>query len=239
VSRPGTVSAAYSAFHGYSVGNQLLALLQCHERGIQPGPIATFLHWKELGRSVRKGEKALTLCQPRTYAKRREDEDAAEELRVIFTYRRGWFVLSQTDGEPYTAPPCPGWDRTLALRTLGITEVPFEHTDGNVLGYAVKGKIAVSPLSPFPAKTTFHELAHCLLHHDQEHREGRELPRSMKEVEAEAVALICLEALALDGAVFARGYIQSWLCGEAIPEQNARRIFHAADSILRAGREQC
>jgi hypothetical protein len=43
VRRPGTISAAYSAFHSYSVGNQLLALFQCAARGIRPGPIATFL----------------------------------------------------------------------------------------------------------------------------------------------------------------------------------------------------
>ena len=55
VSDPGILSAAYSAFHNYSIGNQLLAWSQCMERGIQPGPIATFSHWKEFGRHVRKG----------------------------------------------------------------------------------------------------------------------------------------------------------------------------------------
>ena len=48
VTEPGTISAAYSAFHQYSVGNQLLALGQCMARGIQPGPMATFPKWKDL-----------------------------------------------------------------------------------------------------------------------------------------------------------------------------------------------
>ena len=45
VSEPGTISKAYSAFHGYSIGNQVLALIQCAERGVTPGPIvvATFM----------------------------------------------------------------------------------------------------------------------------------------------------------------------------------------------------
>jgi antirestriction protein ArdC len=43
------------------LGNQLLALSQCMARGIQPGPIATFQRWKELGRYVRRGEKAITV----------------------------------------------------------------------------------------------------------------------------------------------------------------------------------
>ena len=238
VQQPGTVSAAYSAFHSYSIGNQLLALFQCAARGIRPGPIATFMRWKELGRSVRKGEKALTLCQPRTYVKRASDEDGDEdpELAVIFTYRRGWFVLSQTEGESYTAPELPGWDKGRAVAALGLREVPFSATDGNILGYSLKDRFAVSPLSPFPAKTTFHELAHCLLHLDEERREGAELPRNLKEVEAESVALLCSEALGLDGAEYARGYIQSWLRDREIPEASARRIFAAADKILRAGR---
>ena len=39
LSEPGVISRAYHAFHGYSLGNQLLALIQCAERGIMPGPI--------------------------------------------------------------------------------------------------------------------------------------------------------------------------------------------------------
>ena len=41
LTEPGIISTAYSAFHGYSVGNQILALVQCAERGIPTGPIAT------------------------------------------------------------------------------------------------------------------------------------------------------------------------------------------------------
>ena len=58
VHEPGTLSQAYQQFHQYSLGNQLLAMFQCHEREIPPGPMATFPRWKELGRHVRKGQKA-------------------------------------------------------------------------------------------------------------------------------------------------------------------------------------
>ena len=57
LTEPGVISRAYTAFHGYSIGNQLLALMQCAERGIPPGPIATFMGWKDKGRYVRKGQK--------------------------------------------------------------------------------------------------------------------------------------------------------------------------------------
>jgi integrase len=59
VSEPGIISSAYSQFHSYSLGNQLLAWSQCMQRGIPLGPLATFPRWKALGRYVRKGEKAL------------------------------------------------------------------------------------------------------------------------------------------------------------------------------------
>ena len=42
VTKPGFIHEAYSRFHNYSLGNQLLALFQCMARGIQPGPLGTF-----------------------------------------------------------------------------------------------------------------------------------------------------------------------------------------------------
>src|SRR5260370_650154 len=152
VNKPGLIMDAYSAFWNYSVGNQILALVQCQLRGIQPGPINTFPKWQALGRVVKRGERALILCMPLT-RKRRNDES----------------------------------------------------TDN-----------------------------------DQLHEE--QTPRNLREVEAEAVALLCCEALGLDGVDYARGYIQNWLYqgigydAEAIPEKSAQKIFRAADQILRAGR---
>ena len=40
VSKPGIISQAYNMFHGYSIGNRMLALWQCMVQGIEPGPIA-------------------------------------------------------------------------------------------------------------------------------------------------------------------------------------------------------
>src|SRR5207249_11086157 len=79
VTEPGIVSRAYSAFHGYSIGNQMLALAQCAERGITPGPISTFMGWKDKGRYVRKGQKAITLCMPVTLKRAIEHQDGTED----------------------------------------------------------------------------------------------------------------------------------------------------------------
>src|SRR5213596_2244182 len=66
VTKPGTLMRAYSLFWNYSLGNQILALIQANKRGIPQGPIASFNRWKELGRHVKRGEKAIELCMPVT-----------------------------------------------------------------------------------------------------------------------------------------------------------------------------
>src|SRR5437667_2878669 len=89
VTKPGFIHEAYSRFHNYSLGNQLLALFQCFERSISPAPLATFPKWKQLGRHVKKGEKALTLCMPITCTRTRTvtTEDGAErDEEFAFTH---------------------------------------------------------------------------------------------------------------------------------------------------------
>ena len=66
VKKPGFIHEAYSRFHNYSLGNQLLALFQCIERGIQPGPLATFPKWKELGARRRYGSTMLFFADSRS-----------------------------------------------------------------------------------------------------------------------------------------------------------------------------
>lgn len=236
VSQPGLLLAAYSAFHHYSVGNQVLALIQCKQRSIQPGPLSTFKAWKERGRYVRKGEKALTLCMPVTVKGKDAKSDDATFTRFI--YRPRWFVLSQTEGQDVEPALPPTWDKATALVALSITETPFELLDGNTQGYATGRSVSVSPLASLPHKTLFHELGHVTLGHTAEGQthDGENTPRSLKEVEAEAVALILCETLELPGAEYCRGYIQDWLRGGEIPERSAQKIFHAADVIIRAGR---
>ena len=237
VSQPGLVLQAYSNFHNYSIGNQILALVQCAQRGIEPGPISTFPGWKEKGRFVRKGERALWLCMPITHKRRAESEGETDEIFTSFVYKPRWFVLSQTEGEPIEAPEVPDWNKDRALSALGISEIPFDVTDGNCQGYARKQSIAISPLAALPHKTRFHELAHVILGHTSEadFNDSERTPKSLREVEAECVALICCESLNLPGADYCRGYVQHWLRGSEIPEKSAQKIFAAADRILKAG----
>lgn len=244
VNKPGSIMRAYSAFHNYSLGNQLLALFECHARGIEPGPINTFLGWKDLGRYVKKGQKAITLCMPVT-VKRKETDDNGEDRDATFTtfvYKPRWFVLAQTEGQEIEAPAIPSWNVERALRALEVQRTDFTLLDGNCQGYAQKRSIAINPVAQLPHKTLFHEVAHVILGHTTEadFSDSEHTPKSLREVEAEAVAMLCCEALNLDGSEFCRGYIQEWLRRDGasvIPEKSAQKILRAADQILKAGKE--
>src|SRR5438552_17478476 len=116
VNKPGLIMEAYSAFHNYSIGNQILALVQCQMRGLEPGPINTFPKWKELGRIVKRGERALILCMPITRKVRGEQEtdqsqgENGERTFTSFMHKARWFVISQTVGDEFTLPPLPEWN---------------------------------------------------------------------------------------------------------------------------------
>jgi len=239
VREPGLILKAYSAFHGYSLGNQVAAMVQCARRGIQPGPINTYQGWLSLNRQVKKGERALWLCMPLA---RKIENDQGEDEHVVasFAWKPRWFVISQTIGEEFHLPPIPTWEMSLALANLNIKEVEFTHLDGNALGYAYKREVAISPLAPLPWKTLFHELAHIELGHTAELSfiDSEHAPRNLREVEAEAVSLLLCESLKLPGSEYCRGYIQSWLHSDVIQEKSAQKIFGAADRILRSGREE-
>jgi antirestriction protein ArdC len=240
---PGMMLEAYSAFHDYSVGNQLLALAQCQLRGITPGPIKTFPGWQALGRNVKRGERALVLCMPITRKRRNAEAGARDEdddSYTMFVYRPRWFVLAQTEGEEMPPLSVPGYDPQRTLAELGVESVEFDLTDGNCQGFARGRQIAINPVAQLTHKTFFHETAHVVLGHTAEgdFTDTETTPRNLREVEAEAVALLCCESLGLEGAEYCRGYIQHWLRGEVIPEQSAQTVLRAADRILRAGRER-
>ena len=245
VNQPGKIMSAYAAFHNYSIGNALLALSQCLQRHLTPGPLNTYKGWQELGRFVKKGEHALTLCMPVTAKKKKiNPETRQEEHQVLtyFVYRPFWFTLCQTEGDKSYTLLTPGFDLEAALSRLGIRRIDFDMLDGNVQGFAREKTIAISPIAQLPLKTTFHELAHVVLNHTAEQStlvDQESTPMSLREVEAEATALICFESLALEGSEYCRGYIQHWLRGgKEIPTQSAQKIFAAASAILKAGQMQ-
>lgn len=246
LTEPGIVSEAYRRFHRFSIGNQMLAAMQLKQRQLSLSPIASFNRWKELGRSVRKGQKAISLWMPMTI-KRQDSSDvdcdhtASDSGSVITLFKLAprWFSLEQTEGEDYCEPvEISQWNADAAMAALEVTLEHFDFLDGNVQGYAVGRRIAVSPIAEYPHKTRFHEIAHVVLGHTLEAdcNDTATTPRSIQEVEAESVAFLLCSILDLPGRDESRGYIQSWLEGATLPEKSAQRIFSISQKILEAGR---
>jgi antirestriction protein ArdC len=232
--RPGVLSACYSQFYNYSLGNQMALWSQLAYQGKELQPVATYKRWAASNRQVRKGEKSMSIMMPITF----KDKVNPDNSFTKFMLKNCIFAIDQTEGDTF-APELkiPTWDSQLALATLNIAQVNFTELNGNCQGFASGKSIAVNPIAAFPHKTRFHELAHVVLGHTKAEAFHCDvnLSRNVEEVEAESVAYILCSLLGMEGTTESRGYIQHWLKGAELQDKTAQRIFSAANKILKAG----
>ena len=111
----------------------------------------------------------LTCTRTRT-VKKDDGTDQEEEFSFThFTYKSHWFCLAQTEGAEYKPEAIREWNEETALAALKIERIPFEDLDGNIQGYAKRGrKIAISSIAATATRTLFHELGHQVLGHCDE-----------------------------------------------------------------------
>lgn len=232
---PGEMGPQYSYFYPYSLGNQAYLWMQ-GAREI----IGKYRDWLNVGRHVLSGGKAYEIFRP-NLIKVTSDEGLEEEVLAGWLRSRCIFTLSQTEGEALPPIQMPRWDLANALGKLGVREVPFTSTDGNLQGYAVGLEFAVSPIAHNRLKTVFHELGHMVLGHTMlTLEEGETYHRGLREAEAEITALVCMRHVGLlddETASHGRAYVQYWLDGSEFPDSSARRVLKAAGAILRAGQQ--
>jgi antirestriction protein ArdC len=239
---------AQRVFHKYSFNNGLLIARQCP----QATRVAGFQAWRQLGRCVRKGEKAIRILAPVT----RRDEvtgDNGEPQKVasLVGFRAAAvFDLSQTDGDELPQSPCrrltedapaEAWDALKEIaQDFGYSvtlseELPDERNgDCNFVTHSIRVLGCLAPAQQI--KTLTHELAHALLHSDGQ------TPREVAELEAESVAyVVCGSGLGIDSREYSLGYVAGWAGGskDAIEgiRRSGERISRAARRIL-AGLER-
>ena len=207
-------------FHNYSWGNSLLIALQCPDAK----RVAGFNTWRDLGRHVRKGEKAIRILAPMAVVHRRKDgDDDAEEVSRVLRFKSVCvFDISQTDGKdlPEIAPLLTGDDgadlyQALAAlaRAEGVTvhQSPERVTSGDDgAGYyrpSDKNIIVKSAAQAQMTKTLAHELAHYW--HD---KLGGLSGSTREEAEtiAEGVAYVVCGHFGLDTADRSFGYVAHW-----------------------------
>ncbi|MBX9865490.1 MAG: ImmA/IrrE family metallo-endopeptidase [Burkholderiales bacterium] len=244
ISQPGKVGDFYSYFHNYSFGNMVLLWSQ----GVN-SPVGSFKSWGKVNRRVNKGASAKYICIPISFKgyKDNPNSDETEEFSYTrFFLKKCIFELNDTNGEDFYAPEVnlPEFDKNKLFAGLNIQEIDFSQFQSlNCQGYARPdcNQVAINPVATFPIKTMLHEVAHCLLHKRDEDgsltSHGVDLPRDIREVEAEATAYLAgcfLDVLDDKAKLFSRGYIQDWMLVSELPEKNIQRIFGAVDKIIKA-----
>ncbi len=234
-------------FHSYSFCNVLLI----HSQLPTASRAAGFHTWRSLGRSVRRGERAIWILAPMT-RRRADDDDSGEDTKpkpAVVSFRAvPVFDISQTDGEPLPQianrltgnGPQGAVDQLRDVAaTLGysvsIEPLPGERNgDCTFAEHRIRVRAGLSPAQS--AKTLCHEIGHALMH------DGSSVTRELAECEAESVAYIVCEGLGLDSSEYSFGYISCWAGGgdEAIKVITAsgNRIQSAAQAILCALGEQ-
>ena len=213
--------AMLARFHRYSLGNVLLIGWQRPDAT----RVAGFCAWKKLGRRVKRGERGIRILAPVVRRRRRRCDDVGEDPEQaedpeedeageeVATFRSVCvFDVAQTEGRPLPqfarAEGEPG-EHTERLKQLIASKgihMAFSDAVGGAEGYSAGGRIVVrhglSPAEEFSALV--HELAHEMLHQD---KDAKEQSRTVRELEAEAVAFVVCQAVGLNARSSSTDYI--------------------------------
>lgn len=212
---------AMSKFHRYSLNNVILITSQMKNAT----QVASFTKWKELDRSVKKGEHGLQIYSPVVRNKldpvTKEiviNEKTGKPEKIVTGFKPAYvFDVSQTEGKelPQIARILTGkvddFER-LKESLIKISPVPisFEHIEGRANGYysLTEEKIVVDESLPEAQKikTMVHEISHSMLHSNVDD----EKERTTEEVEAESVAYTVCNYIGLDTSDYSFGYIGGW-----------------------------
>lgn len=216
---------------GYSFNNTLLILAQRPDAT----SVASFRHWNELERQVRRGERSVRIWAPSV--RRERDEATGDEKASIRTFVLvPVFDISQTDGPPRPGPPpviplagdshvhlLAGLERHASKAGYVVersAQMP-RHAQGFVDHR--RRRIALSSaLEPNgQVAVLVHELAHVL------GARYEEFGRAGAEVVAETAAFVALSAASLDTT------------GQSVPYVDAapREIAAYAEAVHRIAAE--
>lgn len=230
----------HSKFHSYSLGNTILIRLQCPHAS----RVAGFKKWKDLGRFVRKGEKGIRILAP---VHIKISDENSDEDRILTRFKSvSVFDISQTDGED-TPDICSELDGETVSGDVKESLVSFaESIDfsvefnndqcGEAHGYCAPStrEIVISDglSSDQEIKTLIHEIAHAVLHCDDN---SDPHTRQEAEVEAESVAYCVSSLIGLDSASYSFGYVASWSRGDtSLIKKSAERIRGCVETISAA-----
>lgn len=243
-------------FRRYSFQNMVLILSQNR----YATNCAGFKTWREMGYTVRKGEKGLRILAPRTVIVKDDDgkpvtDENGETKRVTYFRQVSVFDVSQVEPLEGAKPLPEGFkvhqaetpDKGLyealeAFITAQGWKVAQEPLGANLGGYTdhKERKISINSLrtSNLRASTLAHEIGHALMHEDldmEAYHSNRESCRSLAETEAESVAYVVTSAWGLDVSTKNIPYVAGWSAQDvSVLAKAASNVVNTARTILDA-----
>ncbi|MDE1161449.1 MAG: ArdC family protein [Acidobacteriaceae bacterium] len=232
---------AMSRFRTYSFGN----VLEIARQMPSATRVAGFWTWKNLGRSVKAGQKGIHILAPIVGVRRKKDEEAQRDItkqneRVLLGFRNAYvFDISQTDGvdlpalQHVTGNPGRNLERLAAfLHGRGI-QLAYSDDLHGALGASYGGRIAIlngqSKAETFA--TLVHETAHEMLHRAERRTATT---KTVRETEAEAVAFVVGKAVGLVNEEASASYIQLYHGNASLLAESLEVIQQTASIILAA-----
>ncbi len=217
----------------YSPRNRFIGFFDCMMKtGHAPTMFKTYKQWKEIGRYVKKGEKASHFLRPITIKSKRTNRDGEEEevLKTIFKYYPV-FEAHQTQGKPFRKQDLIKGNVSFTFNDIIDTiSIPVEAgNDGTATG-STDGKtiwLNFNNNNNTLLSTIFHEMGHYYLHFPCDK------DAKTKELEAEAVSFVITRLLGLENEK-SKKYILGWANEDAkdLLIENRSRIFDAVNKIL-------
>ena len=207
--------------------------------------VAGFWTWKNLGRSVKAGQKGIRILAPIVGVRRKKDADASQDItkqneRVLLGFRNAYvFDVSQTDGvdlpalNEVTGDPGKNIDRLAAfVKSKGI-QLVYSEKIAPALGMSSGGRIAILPRQSKAETfaTLVHETAHELLHRSERRTATT---KTVRETEAEAVAFVVGKAVGLVNEEASASYIQLYKGNASLLAESLEVIQQTASIILAA-----
>lgn len=177
--------------------------------------------------------------------------ERVEHRQVLAGFRvEHVFELTQTSGVPIPEPPRPKlleggapaglWEamaRLLEARGFAVALVAGPEEIGGANGQTSFSEHTVAVRADMDeaarVKTLLHEAGHVLLH---EAPPGRQLPRPLKEVEAESVAFVVAAAHGMATDAYSFPYVSAWAGGDGAKAVQATqvRVATAARELIEA-----
>jgi len=232
---------AMSRFHNYSFGN----VLEIARQMPTATRVAGFWAWKNSGRSVNAGAKGIRILAPIVGVRRKKDKEAEKDItkqneRVLLGFRNAYvFDVSQTNGvdlptmHEVSGDPGENIDRLAAfLKSKGI-QLVYNEKIAPALGMSYGGRIAILPGQSKAEEfsTLVHEAAHEMLH-KAERRTAT--TKTVRELEAEAVAFVISKAIGLINGTASADYIQLYHGNSSMLAESLEVIQQTANVILAA-----